>query len=155
MPQMNKGGKFIFGKSLVRDDLSVHLPTQAISEYDITSEKKVYLISGSKKTGGFIVTRKGLLYPSKIGNILKDTPKLCEYELKEGQFIKYKGRLYCWVYISDNGVIQLTNNMLKILGIYVGMELLSIRSSDIAFTMGAKGPLLEKADNFDGYLEVY
>ncbi|WP_396136474.1 hypothetical protein [Clostridium sp. SHJSY1] len=152
---MNKGGKFIFGKSLVRDDLSVHLPTQAISEYDITSEKKIYLISGSKKTGGFVVTRKGLLYPSKIGNILKDTPVLCEYELKQGQFIKYKGRLYCWVYIHDNGVIQLTDNMLEILDISKGMELLSIRSSDIAFTMGAKGPLLEKADNFDGDLEVY
>lgn len=155
MPQMNKGGKFIFGKSLVRDDLSVHLPAQAISEYDITSEKKVYLISGSKITGGFVVTRKGLLYPSKIGNILKDTPELCEYELEQGQFVKYKGRLYCWVYISDDGVIQLTNNMLEILHISIGMELLSIRSSDIAFAMGAKGPLLEKADNFDGDLEVY
>lgn len=155
MPQMNKGGKFIFGKSLVRDDLSVHLPAQAISEYDITSEKKVYLISGSKKTGGVIVTRKGLLYPSKIGNILKDTPKLCEYELKEGEFVKYKGRLYCWVNISHDGIIQLTKKMLETLGISVGMELLSIRSSDIAFAMGAKGPLLEKADNFHGHLEVY
>jgi len=28
------------------------------------------------------------------------------------------------------------------------MELLSIRSSDIAFTMGATGPLLERADNY-------
>lgn len=65
MPQMNKGGKFIFGKSLVRDDLSIHMPAQAISEYDITSEKKVYLISGSKATGGFIVSRKGLLYQDK------------------------------------------------------------------------------------------
>jgi hypothetical protein len=155
MPQMNKGGKFVFGKSLVRDDLSVHLPAQAISEYDITSEKKVYLISESKKTGGFIVTRKGLLYHSKIGNILKDNPKLCEYELKEGEFVKYKGRLYCWVYISDDGVIQLTREMLETLHISKGMELLSIRSSDIAFTIGAKGPLLEKADNFHGYLEVY
>lgn len=34
MPQMNKGGKFIIGNSLIRDDLTVHLPTQAITEYD-------------------------------------------------------------------------------------------------------------------------
>lgn len=155
MPQMNKGGKFIFGKSLVRDDLSIHLPTQAISEYNITSEKKIYLISGSKKTGGFVVTRKGLLYPSKIGNILKDTPELCEYELEQGQFVKYKGRLYCWLYIYDDGVIQLTDNILELLDISIGIELLSIRSSDIAFAMGAKGPLLGKTDNFDGILEVF
>lgn len=30
------------------------------------------------------------------------------------------------------------------LNLCIGTELLSIRSSDIAFTMGAKGPLLEK-----------
>ena len=36
-----------------------------------------------------------------------------------------------------------------------GMSLLSIRSSDIAFTMGAKGPLLEKAENFDGEIPQF
>ena len=155
MPQMNRGGKFIFGKSLLREDLTVNLPTQAISEYDITSEGKVYLISGSKTTGGFVVTRKGLLYPSKIGNILKDTPQLCDYILQEGQFVKYKGRLYCWMHISENGTIKLTHKILETLDISIGMELFSIRSSDIAFVMGAKGPLLEKAHNFKGTLEVF
>ena len=59
------------------------------------------------------------------------------------------------MYISDKGVIQLTDYMLETLEISIGMELLSIRSSDIAFTMGAKGPLLEKADKFDSILEVF
>jgi len=36
-----------------------------------------------------------------------------------------------------------------------GMELLSIRSSDIAFSMGAKGPLLKKAYCFQGRIERY
>ena len=35
------------------------------------------------------------------------------------------------------------------------MTLLSIRSSDIAFTMGAKGPLLEKAENYDGEIPLF
>ena len=35
------------------------------------------------------------------------------------------------------------------------MRLLSIRSSDIAFTMGAKGPLLEKAARFDGEIPLF
>ena len=34
------------------------------------------------------------------------------------------------------------------------MELLSTRSSDIAFTMGDKGPLLEKAENYDGEIPL-
>lgn len=59
MPQMNKGGKFIFGKSLIRKDLTIHIPTQAIREYNATTEGKIYLFTGSKVTGGFCVTRKG------------------------------------------------------------------------------------------------
>jgi len=31
---MNKGGKFIFEKSLIRDDLTIHLPTQALKLSD-------------------------------------------------------------------------------------------------------------------------
>ncbi|HCQ91569.1 MAG TPA: hypothetical protein DIU45_20050 [Clostridium sp.] len=155
MPQMNKGGKFIFGISILREDLSIQFPTQAVKEYDITSEGKIFLISGSKKTGGFVVTRKGLLYDSKIGSILKDTEKLCNYELPQGEFVKYKGRLYCWLNISSDGKIKITQNMMDTLEIKRGDKLLSIRSSDIAFAMGAKGPLLEKAENFDGEIEIY
>jgi len=155
MPQMNKGGKFIFGMSLINSDLSVNFPIQAIEEYDITSEGKVYLITGSKATGGFVVTRKGLLYNSQIGNILKETPSLCEYELPEGEFVKYKGRFYCWTEITETGTIKLTEPMMKQLELTIGLKLLSIRSSDIAFTMGAKGPLLDKADNYNGTIEVF
>lgn len=51
MPQLNKGGKFVFGKSLVREDLSLCLPPQAVEEYDICSEGRVYLFTGAKATG--------------------------------------------------------------------------------------------------------
>lgn len=58
MPQMNKGGKFIFGKSLIRTDGTLRIPPQAMEEYHIADEGKVYLFTGSKITGGFCVTRK-------------------------------------------------------------------------------------------------
>ena len=63
---MNNVGKFIFGKSMIQEDLTVYLPSQAAAEYNITSEGKGYLFTESKVTGGFCVTRKGLLEPSKI-----------------------------------------------------------------------------------------
>lgn len=155
MPQMNKGGKFIFGKSLIRHDLTIHLPSQALAEYNATSEGKVYLFTGSKVTSVFCVTRKGLLEPSKLGNILTDNPALQNYQTAEGEFIKYKGRSYCWVTISENGVIQLNQQILDFLNLKIGMKLLSIRSSDIAFTMDATGPLLERADNYEGEIKIY
>ena len=155
MPQMNKGGKFIFGKSLIRDDLTIHLPTQALTECNTTQEGKVYLFTGSKITGGFCVTRKGLLEPSKLGHILTDNPTLQNYQTAEGEFVKYKGRSYCWVNISENGIIQLNQQMLGFLNLKIDMELLSIRSSDIAFTMGATGPLLERANSYEGEIPLY
>lgn len=155
MPQMNKGGKFIFGKSLIRDDLTMYLPLQALTEYHAATEGKVYLFTGSKVTGGFCVTRKGLLAPSKLGHILTDNPPLQNYQTAEGTFIKYKGRSYCWVNISESGVIQLNQQILDFLNLKTGMELLSIRSSDIAFTMVATGPLLERARHYEGEIPLY
>lgn len=155
MPQMNKGGKFIFGKSVVHHDGTIQIPTQAIEEYGITDEGKVYLFTGAKATGGFCVTRKGLLQSSKLGHILTETPMLLNYTSAPGEFIKYKGRSYCWMEISEEGKIILSRDMMNFLNIAPSMELLSIRSSDIAFTMGAKGPLLEKARNYQGEIPVY
>ena len=155
MPQMNKGGKFIFGMSEIKENGVVQIPTQAISEYRIADEGKVYLFTGRKITGGFCVTRKGLLLPSKLGHILTETPELMNYTSEQGEFIQYKGRSYCWVNISDEGQIVLTEKMMKFLNIRPTMRLLSIRSSDIAFTMGAKGPLLEKADNYEGEIPLF
>ena len=83
---MNKGGKFIFGKSVIRNGGIIQLPEQAIQEYSITSEGKVYLFIGSKSTGGFCVTRKGLLEPSKMGHILYDNPELKDYSASQGTF---------------------------------------------------------------------
>lgn len=155
MPQMNKGGKFIFGRSLIREDGTIQLPAQAIQEYNITADGKVYLFTGSKSTGGFCITRKGLLESSKLRHILTDTPQLQSYTAQQGEFVAYKGRSYCWIEVSESGKIILTKEMMDFLKIEHGMYLLSIRSSDIAFTMGAKGPLLERAENFDGEIKEY
>ncbi len=155
MPQMNKGGKFIFGKSLIRSDGVLQFPSQAIQEYNIATEGKVYLFTGSKSTGGFCVTRKGLLEPSKLGHIVTETPELREYTSKEGDFIKYKGRSYAWVSITEDGRIALTEDMMKFLKIGIGMKLLSIRSSDIAFTMGAYGRLVEESIKHESEIPIY
>lgn len=155
MPRMNKGGKFIFGQSLISEQGLVRLPPQTADEYHITSEGKVYLFTGSKSTGGFCVTRRGLLLPSELGHILTETPALAYYELPEGSFLHYKGRAYCWTNISEGGEIRLTEEMLTYLELKHGMCLLCIKSSNIAFTMGAKGPLLKKAADFNGEIPLF
>ena len=141
--------------SLIHPDGRVQLPPQAVDEYRIAFEGKVYLFTGSKITGGFCVTRQGLLLPSKLGHILTDTPSLLYYEVPDSTFVPYKGRAYCWTAISASGEITLTEEMMVFLHLKPEMQLLSIRSSDIAFTMGTKGPLLEKAAHFDGEIPLF
>ena len=101
------------------------------------------------------MTRQGLLLPSKLGHILTDTPSLLYYEVPDGTFLPYKGRSYCWTANSETGEITLTEEMMVFLHLKPEMQLLSIRSSDIAFTMGTKGPLLEKAAHFDGEIPLF
>lgn len=67
--------------------------------------------------------------------------------------MQYKGRKYAWLSIDQSGIIKMPQTALSVLDLRPGMELLSIRSSDIAFTMGAKGPLMEKAHRFTGDIE--
>ena len=57
--------------------------------------------------------------------------------------------------VSREGRLQLAYPLLEELELYVGAELLCIRSSDIAFTLGAKGPLLDRARNYPGEIPVY
>lgn len=155
MPQLNKGGKFIYGFSRIHSDLTIRFPSQALSEYDAVQDRRVIIFTGSKITGGFCVTTYSLLQNSKLKHILEECPKLRDYQLSEGEFIQYKGRKYAWLFIDKSGVIKMPQSTLSALNLQSGMELLSIRSSDIAFTMGAKGPLLEKAHKFQGDIKRY
>lgn len=76
MPQLNKGGKFVFGLSVIRSDLTIHIPPQALLEYDTTRDGKVIIFTGSKITGGFCVATYSLLSNSKLKHILEDCPAL-------------------------------------------------------------------------------
>ena len=155
MPQIAKGGKFIFGWSIIKNDYTIQLPTLAVEEYKITSDKKVYIMSGSEHTGGFCVSRKGILCCSKMKSVLTDNPLLNNYKTKEGAFIKYKGRLYCWLSVSDNGTLLFTDEILKSLSLEIGNKLLSIRGSDLAFAMGVKGRVVEYAANCEEEIDFF
>ena len=68
MPQLNKGGKFVFGLSVIRPDLTIHIPPQALSEYDAVRDGQV---SKWKMLNGysvlFVKTKQGYKY-GKIRN---------------------------------------------------------------------------------------
>lgn len=154
MPQMTKGGKYIFGWSKIGQNGELTFPKMAVKEYNLQEETYIYIISGSKHTGGFCVMTEPLLSHSKLKNILKENPSLAKRSLREGELITYKGRKYGWLALNKSAV-YLSDDLMKMLEIKVGDRLLAIRSSDIAFTMGVKGSLIEKANDYQGIIEEF
>lgn len=73
MPQMSKGGKYIFGWALIRENGQVIFPVPAVEEYKLHQEQYIYIVSGSKQTGGFCVMSEPLLSRSTLNHILKKT----------------------------------------------------------------------------------
>jgi bifunctional DNA-binding transcriptional regulator/antitoxin component of YhaV-PrlF toxin-antitoxin module len=146
MPQLAKGGKFVFGWSRIDRSGGVVIPPQARGEYGISSGDRIILLSGSKTSGGFGITKKSFLEKSKLSIILQDNPELADYSINEGQPVKYKGRNYCWMTVDKNGGFLIPSRTLEAYGIKSGDRLLSVRSSDIAIGMAAKGPLVELAE---------
>ena len=68
MPQLNKGGRFVFGLSVIHENRSVQIPPQAINEYRLSNENKIIIFTGRKITGGFCVTSYPLLSSSKLSH---------------------------------------------------------------------------------------
>ena len=66
MPQMSKGGKYIFGWALIHENGQVIFPAPAVEEYKLHQEQYIYIVSGSKQTGGFCVMSEPLLSRSKL-----------------------------------------------------------------------------------------
>ncbi len=154
MPQLNKGGKYIFGWSTIKEDNTLTFPPELVKEYNLEDDNFIYIISGSKQTGGFSVTTDKLLSSSKLKNILEDNSELKNKTLKEGELISYKGRKYGWLRIKNNSV-YIPKSLMINFEMKIGDKLLSIRSSNIAFTMGIKGALIDRANLYSGVIETY
>jgi hypothetical protein len=91
MPQMEKGGKFVFGKSLVRDGFSIQFPPQAVAEYDIALEGKVYLFTGSKSTGDSVLHERDCCNRPKSEIFWKIRPPYCVTSWKKVNSSPTKG----------------------------------------------------------------
>lgn len=61
MPQLVKGGKYVFGWSKVNSEGKITIPQEAFDEYQFKSGTKAFLLPGSKRSGGFVLTTIHLL----------------------------------------------------------------------------------------------
>jgi hypothetical protein len=120
MPQLVKGGKWVFGWVLVGPQGAVTIPPGAWDEYAFQTEDEVIFLPGSRRSGGF-----GL-----------STPRLLEQMGRPLQV-----RVLARGQIAENRQVIIPPTI----GIRPGDRLLAVRGSGKALGFVATGPIYEEA----------
>jgi hypothetical protein len=145
MPQLVKGGKYVFGWSKVRINRDIIIPDEAYLEYGFNNDEKGILMSGSKISGGFGLSSKRLLADSPIGNMLTKYPDLLNYKINEGEIKKINNRVFSWVNIKKERYFNLSELLLDAFNIKINEKLLVARGSGLALGFITSGPIYEEA----------
>lgn len=144
MPQLVKGGKHVFGWSIVGDDGTILIPPDAFSEYQFTSYRTGILMPGSKTSGGFGLTTLELLRNSSLSGLLDRCPELATFQVSEGEAVTCHKKTYCWVTLQGNS-FRVPIETLKHYGVRPGDTLLVVRGSGQALGFIVRGPIVEEA----------
>lgn len=147
MPQIVKGGKYLFGWSKLGNEGRIRIPPEAFEEYNLKQEKNCILFSGSRTSGGFGLSSVRILKKSIMKIVLEENPSLVNYEIYEGAIIEFNNKKYCWITIHEDNSIYLPQETLKAFGIEQSDLLLSGRGSHLAIGFIAKGPIYNEAKN--------
>jgi hypothetical protein len=87
MPQLVKGGKFVYGWSEVGNTGKIAIPNEALAEYNLVPPCNVILLFDSTRSGGFTLTATSLLKNSVISHLLAENSKLAGFQLPEGETV--------------------------------------------------------------------
>ena len=118
MPQLAKGGKWVFGWVVVGQDREIRVPPEAWTEYGFQMRDDILFTRGSRRSGGFGVGRR---------EVLAHSPILAR-ALAEGR-------------IAKQGMVSLPQT----LDAQPGERLLAARGSGLALGFLQRGPIYEEA----------
>lgn len=145
MPQLVKGGKFIYGLSVISPSGIVAIPPAAFKEYGFDVGEKAIVMNGSRTSGGFGLTKKDLLEKSGLNVMVKNLPGLMDFRTPEAEIIESAGRLFCWMKVADSGSIRFPSQTLAGYGLKPGNLLAVGRGSYLSIAFIARGTIFEEA----------
>jgi hypothetical protein len=120
MPQLVRGGKWVFGWVIVGRQGELTIPPEARDEYEFQPGEEVAFLPGSRSSGGF-----GLSTPRLLGQM---AGPLQTRILAQGQ-------------IGEDGQIVVP----PAVGMRPGNRLLAVRGSSRALGFVARGPICDEA----------
>ncbi|MBN1185258.1 MAG: hypothetical protein JXB49_23435 [Bacteroidales bacterium] len=144
MPQLAKGGKYVFGISRVGERYRINVPPEAFLEYGLDKSNVIVFISGSRTSGGFGINPPHRLMNSQLNEILDfiGYTKQSSSFLHPEYTIKYvKNRLISWTKIDKHGTFFLNEQLANQFKINVSDKLVVVRGGNMGPGFIAKGPL--------------
>ncbi|MBN1311631.1 MAG: hypothetical protein JXB30_09445 [Anaerolineae bacterium] len=120
MPQLVKGGKWVFGWVVVGPHREIKIPPEAYTEYGFQAGEQVHLLPGSRRSGGFSVGRHEALAQAKI---------------------PFERRVLGQGVIGEDRQIELPPEV----DVKPGDRLLAARGSGVALGFVQHGPIYEEA----------
>lgn len=144
MPQLVKGGKYVFGWSVVSVERRIAIPPEAFDEYRFASHDRAIAFSGSRISGGFALVLPHNLQASPLSAMLERCPELAEGRIPEGQTVYCGAKTCCWVALHDAS-FRMPEQTLQRYGVAPGSRLLVVRGSGIGPTFIVRGRIVEEA----------
>jgi hypothetical protein len=117
MPQLEKGGKWVFGWVVVQAGIKITVPPEAYREYGFQAGEEIVFTRGSRRSGGF-----------GIGRADEFPAQLKKRVLAQGRMGRERQ-----VALPSEVEVQ------------VGDRLLAVRGSGLALGFLAQGPIYEEA----------
>ena len=143
MPQLVKGGKYVFGWSKVGESGRIVIPPEAVEEYGFCAGDEVIVMSGSRTSGGFGVSLPALLKKTRLFSAIP--PELVHFRVHRGEILRSGRRSLCWTMVERGGCITLPLETLRAYGTEPGAHLLSVCGSYLALAFLVRGPIVEEA----------
>ncbi len=144
MPRLVKGGKYIYGLSVVGTEGSIVIPPGAMREYGFSSGDNIILMNGSRRSGGFAITKQDIIKKSKLAVIIDAVVNVFNHTIAECEVVEHKGRLFYWTTINDSQSITLPSDTLLKFGVNAGDRLAVGRGSRLSIAFITRGPIMEE-----------
>ena len=105
MPQLVKGGKHVFAWTVVGEDGEITIPPEAIAEYALENRERLFVLPGSRTSGGFSIGLRARILDSPVASAVNRHAQLRQCRVPAGDPIQIGNNVYCWVTVRDGGIV--------------------------------------------------
>ena len=142
MPQLVKGGKWVYGLCEVGISGEFSLPPDAQTEYGFIPGQRLFATNASRTSGGFVVCRFDTLKRSGLTPYINAAERLMssgESSLRAGN------RTFVAAAFDRSRIVMLPLDVLEVFGVKPGDLLVVVRGSYLGISFLVRGPIVFEA----------